>query len=82
MMTKTFPDGALDPVAHHGLRRSLFGNGQTQARIVQSIGCGQHGESPACSASRLGKNTPVLDRPGQSHTAREADRAPFQDVEN
>lgn len=79
-MAKAFPNDALDSITHHSSGCGLFGNSQAQARITQSIWRGQQGKSPTRATSRLGKNPPVLDRPGQSRTARETGRTPFQDV--
>ena len=44
MVPKTFANDALDPIANHGGRSGLAGDGQTEAGETQIIGSGEHRE--------------------------------------
>jgi len=44
MESETLPDQAFDAVAVTGKAHVPFGNGQTQTRIADAVGAGQHGQ--------------------------------------
>jgi hypothetical protein len=53
MMPKTFADDAFDPIANHGGRSGLAGDGQTEAGETQGIGSGEYREVRISGLYRL-----------------------------
>lgn len=56
MVPKTFANDALDPIANHGGRSRLTGDGQTEARETQGIGSGEYREVRISGLYRLCKD--------------------------
>lgn len=53
MMPKTFANNALDPIANHGGRGGLAGDGQTEAGETQGIGSSEYREVRISGLYRL-----------------------------
>ena len=53
MVPKTFANNALDPIANHGGRSGLAGDGQTEAGETQGIGSSKYREIRISGLYRL-----------------------------
>ena len=72
MVSEAVAGDPLEPVARHGGFGDLAGNGQTETRMVECVGTGEHGEIAVAGFDRLSENMGEGVPAGQPGAAREA----------